>query len=435
VFHGLRIPFFDGMAYNGQDMSYVQTGRSDDLIAMLARAETRRYPKTPPVKGPWARNLVEPCFQLVGATVAMVIFCLPGSWAAAFHDRLFLWLLGGAQPLPFDADSPYIAQARALLKEGGPKSSLLCPASHPPAHGDFTYLTVEIMRHALWVLHLVAGPASKPRIIVAVDAFGLDQLQGYEQGAYGGFMSRRHLGFDRLIHGRSLLGRIFLGPAEWPKFVWRFFATLRRGVPVGFMLGGGVPATSRVYYAAREYMGRLWRERPGKRSPAEVESALKDESAFASFQKQLPRRLGYLKSTRRLVEAWVLSTMTQGEELKEVDAGRLPAATREAVAAVARALGWPTEEAARRFKDFSEEFALTTPYRERLFHLLLQRATPLVVLPLDWGGLDRVEMRLRAPVLITGSHDGRLCSVDADGQRHQEDVRTFCRRFVNASYA
>ncbi|MFH2204605.1 MAG: hypothetical protein ABIJ96_15935 [Elusimicrobiota bacterium] len=425
--------------------AYPPTGRYDDLLMILARAEERRIAGKIPVKRRLSRVWLEPWWNALGAAIAVAVHALPAAAAARLHDRLFLAALGGQRPHPFDDRSEHLGRAERLIAQAhraaGRAPALLCLTSHPPAFGELMYLNVELVRHALWGLRRLRAEPCRPRLVIAMDYYALDMLALYEEGLYAGFTGRCHLGFDRLAHLRPAPGRALLRGTAWTNVVRRILAALAAGGEVGMVLGGGVPGTSRVFYCAREFVGRLYRERPTTEPSGRIRERLC--AAAADFKRFIGSgEIGApaMRNIRRAMEGWVLSCLVRDGGLDEVDAGRVPPVALEALAACAGALGWRGEEAARRRADFIASFARETPSRERFFSVLARRVaasgTPVLILPLTYGRPDAIAMRFGEPVCILGARrEAAGWSVELAGKEPRRlPLRSFCRDFVARHY-
>ncbi len=445
---------------------YPATGLYDDLLMLLARSEERRLDGTNPVKGRRGRIWMEPFWNASGVLLAGAFRILPAEATAKLHDMLFLALTGDSKTYPLESDCVSFRRAADLCAQArestGSDAAIYCLTTHPPAYGELLYLTVEIMRHALAGLRRVRGKPCRPRLVIAMDYYALDMLKMYKEGAYAGFVGRYHLGFDRLVHLRPLLGRKVLGSRiGWPSTARRIFGTLGSGGEVAMVLGGGLPVTGRMFYCTREFVVRLYRERPEAAGPAVPPAKLGDgvlaDAALSAPPAEIRERLlreapgfakfvdsGILggalkKNIRRAMEAWVLSSLAGEAEFKEVEAGRPTAACREALAAVAKALGWKEAAARTVLADFEEEFKRETPYRERLFSLLARRVAgrgrPVVLLPLTHGKPGAVAMRYGEPVCLLDARENEVRVLRPGGEPEWTPLRRFCRDFVGRRYS
>jgi hypothetical protein len=356
---------------------------------------------------------------------------------------MFRGIVGKNPTCPFDENSQYLNEAEDLIKEversSGVSPSLFCLTSHPPAAGELQYLNVELVRHALWVLRKLRGGKGRGRLVIGMDYFALDMLALYEEAAYAGFTGTYHLGFDRLSHLRVGLGRLMLRGAKWPNMAGRLLSCFCSGGEVAMVLAGGVPETGRLFFCAREFLGRLYRGRPTGAAPREIRQKLMETSQ--SFQEFIAsKELGGAasKSIRRAMEAWVINQLIDGDQVADVEVGRVNAAGRKAIEACFDALGYQGEEAERAFQDFSEEFSRATPYRERFFDILARRVVgrgrPVVILPLTHGSEENIHMKFGAPVCLLNAKNGRL-GIQRPGMPAEDvDVKSFFRDFVSREY-
>ena len=422
---------------------YPPTGRYDDLLMLLARSEERRLCGRIPVKSPASRLFLEPLFNLLGLSVAAALRMMPHNTAARVQDGVFRGLIGKNPTCPFDADSENLKRTRELMGEAekisGNSPALFCLTSHPPAFGELLYLNVELMRHALRVLRELRGKTGRPRLVIGMDYFALDMLALYEEGAYAGFTGSYHLGFDRLSHLRRGLGGALLGATAWPNVAKRLLERFLNGGDIGMVLGGGVPETSRLFYCAREFVGRLYKERPDRVSPEEIRRRLCE--ACEDFKKFLSEDVGGLLRNKilRSVQAWVISALIGDDGAQDAQRGTVGLKGREALQACIRSLGYEGAAADSVYEEFEREFARENPYRERLFALLARRVAargrPIVILPLTYGRPGAVRMRFGAPVSLMGTAGAGALKIKRPGEAPEEvATRTFCREFVTREY-
>ncbi|MFA6030471.1 MAG: hypothetical protein WC969_11505 [Elusimicrobiota bacterium] len=302
------------------------------------------------------------------------------------------------------------------------------------------------MRHAIWALRRLRGRPCRPQVVAAVDPYALDTFSLPMEGIYAGFMAHYHVGFDRQEHLRGPLERLLLGEASWDTVSFRIASALAEGRELVLALGGGVPTTGRVYYAAREFLTRLYKERPARASSAEVAARHCGDREFSDFLGS-EEVLGALrKSARRMEESWVIAKLTSAggasAALGRVDQGELPDEARSALLSCAKALGYDEAEAKARLDSFAEEFAHETPYRENLFRFIVSRVvargTPILLLPLRHDAPPPQRLIFGAPCALVGARRARggpLVRVRHPGGREEElAVPDFARGFVRSRF-
>ncbi len=412
---------------------YSPTGFSDDLLRILARAETSRYARRgvpvafkPRSLRPW----LEPLGNLVGLLLRVALGLLPPSWSRSFQDAAFRRLARTNAPaaeIGAAASATRELAARLQGRSGRP-AAVLCLFSHPPVTGQWLHLNVELARQSLCVLHEIGLSSRRPQLLVAVDPFALDSFGLLLEGVYAGLMGRYHLGFDRLSSRRGNLARQLGGDAGFERIAWRLRTALRRRGRVALALGGGVPATSRALYAAKEYVIGL--RRAGRfGSPGEAFKVLRSGSTdFADFcaSDLVGERLK--KNAWRMMEAWLIATVTGAwppEEEAAVDSGSLSPRGEAAFEACARAMGLEEEQARAEVEGLRREFSRETPYRRRLFRFLFSevaaRGTPLLLLPLSHGSASRPRIAFGPPVGLSAASASReeaaLWTLDSDRPR------------------
>jgi len=356
-----------------------RTGTAQDLMRVITKAYENRLAADgtvlPPKPEPH-RLFLEPLTRAVGMFLAEVLELLPPDWGVAFHNKLFLHLTA-ERTYPFDAASPAIVAARALTarleKESGKTPALLAAISHPPVMGDLAHLNFELVRHSTLALREVRGRPCRPRLVVAVDPFALDTISVLEEGLYAGFMGSYHLGIDRLALGRGHPGPAMSPWTRWDLMPHRLFGSLGRGQEIGMVLSGGVPATGRVLYGAREWAAHA-RAAGTIKSPAEALKRLRAEPSFEAFERAAPIPLP--RGAWRQLEAWLMACA----------AGLLPGQSAEAAGAAAlSALGAPEAGRSALLSELSSDMTRETPARRRLFRLLVGRVArrrPLILLPI-----------------------------------------------------
>ncbi len=400
------------------------TGRFDDLLAILARADHERLWDRLPRKTRWARGLLFPAAAAAGRAIAALLRWAGPARALAVHE-FAMPRVSGKPGFPFDPGSPGLSQARELLaRSRGRRTAVLCLVSHPPVLGELFYLNIELVRHTLLALsHL--RPGGNPRFLVAIDPYALDTQPTVQEGLYAGFMGDFHIGLDRQAHLRGALEHRILGHASWTSAATRLCSALGRGGEIGMVLAGGVPTTARVLYAVREFLGELRRGRPGI-APLAAFSRLAEHSGdFAAFCRSPAVGGALRRSVWRMMEAWVMETLTRtsGEEpsLERTEKGVLGPEARTALEACAEGLGFPAPEAIARAAAFEGEFARETPYRERLLRILAGRVagsgTDILLLPLRHGPERDPAPRFGEPCLLRreGRGAGFLVSRLLDG--------------------
>lgn len=372
-----------------------RTGTSQDLFSVVVRAYERRLGEGPaaaalPPKPPLMRLALEAPFILLGAAVAVVLELLPAKAALAFHDKVFSALAG--KNYPFRGDSPALARAEALVRrvreESGREPALLALISHPPVSGELAHLNLELTRHAQLALYRLRGAPCRPRLVAAVDPFALDTLSMPAEGVYAGFVGSYHVGLDRMAIGRGFLSALLLRRSSWSVMIHRLLGLLRAGHEAAMVLAGGVPSTTRVLYAVREWAGRA-RGRSSS-SPAEVLARLRAYAAFRRFETEGPHGAGLTRNAWRMAEGWAMAALSgyfqEEDPAAAAESGRLEEGARRTLLACLEALGVPEGERAAALDELARELSRETPYRARVFRLLasevLGRGRPLVLLPI-----------------------------------------------------
>ena len=295
----------------------LKTGTSQDLLTIVT-ADSARYlaahPTPLPSKTAGQRLFLELPLVLFGKAAAALMSVLPAEAALRVHER-FMSLMAAPRSYPFDAGSLALARARELAqrleRETGSPPALIALISHAPVRGEMAHLNFELVRHALLALRAVRARPCRPRLVAAIDPFALDTASLYQEGAYAGFMGSYHLGIDRMAVGRNRATRWLLPLTSWECMAHRLLLRLGGGGEVGMVLAGGVPSTTRILYAAREWVGTVRRKSPLRVRPQEALRGLRQLSAFARFESSEPYRERLRGSATRLAEAYVKSFMAR----------------------------------------------------------------------------------------------------------------------------
>jgi len=364
----------------------LKTGTSQDLLTVITKAAEKQLAAEGtllPHKTRRQRLLWEAPFVLLGKAAAAALSFAPPDASLRVHEKVFS-TLAAPMSFPFDAASPVLARARALAerleRESGRPPALVALVSHPPVLGELAHLNFELVRHASLALRAVRGKPCRPQLVVAIDPFALDTAPLPQEGVYAGFMGSYHLGFDRMALGRNPVSRWFLRRAAWHRMAHRLLGALAAGGEVGMVLAGGVPATTRILYAAREWVGEARSQSPLRRRPAEVLARLRRLPEFARLESSGPHGDRLRGSAWRLADLYAMSLLAP-----RADLGSLDDEGRRGLLEFLDALGLSAEQAAESLARLSEELGRETPFRRRFFRVLagrVARRRPVVLLPI-----------------------------------------------------
>jgi len=358
-----------------------RTGTAQDLMRVVTKAYELRLEAEStilPAKPELQRLFLEPFTRAAGILLAGVMEVVPADWTVSFHNKLFRHLSAGRE-YAFDPGDPGVGAAKALTArleaETGLAPALLAAISHPPVMGDLAHLNFELVRRAVLVLRAVRARPCRPRLVVAVDPFALDTISVLEEGLYAGFMGSFHLGLDRLALGRGHPGPWMSPQTRWDRMPQRLFRTLAEGREVGMVLSGGIPATGRVLYGAREWSRRARAASPLRAEPARALERLRADASFARFEASAAEHIPLPRGAWRLLDAWLMTSA----------AGLIPGETAESAANSALAcLEIPDTSRVALLAELTSDMARETPSRRRLFRLLVGRVArrrPLILLP------------------------------------------------------
>jgi hypothetical protein len=211
---------------------------------------------------------------------------------------------------------------------------------------------------------------------------------------------------------------------------FRLLRKLAQGGEVGMVLSGGVPATGRVLYGAREWAARARSKGPLRADPMQALRCLRANPAFARFEKTAADVMPLPRGPWRLLEAWFMTAA----------AGFLPGETVESAARSALdCLRIPEEARPGLLADLARVMTRETPARHRLFRLLVGRVArrrPLVLLPVvhRTGPLAVVE-REAWGLVWAGPDRVRVTRADAPEQAVEMTSSELAERFTDEHFA
>lgn len=419
-----------------------RTGTSQDLMTVISRAAALRAEKTGlklPDKNTRNRIWMEPSLNLAGLLLWRLVECLPARWVFKGHE-VFFKVLASPLACPYD-DGPKLVAARELArrvhKESGVRPALVALISHGPMVGELANMNFELVRHAMWALSALRDGRGRPRLLVAVDAFALDTFSLPVEAVYAGFMGNYHLGFDRLTLGRSKMSRRLLRRTAWYHTPFRLGRFLRDGGEMGMALGGGVPTTSRVLYAVKEWIGDRIKASPMRSKPAEVIEKLEQYPGFRRVLEE--SSLAGIPSVWRRMEAWVIAAMAWPGASGAIPAetGKLEERSLGILTHCLEALGFSPPKIAQALDEFAEELSRETPWRARFFRLLagrvLKAGRPLVFVPIVHRS-SGAAIDVGTAWAWTGLEGGRVLARSAEGADWEGSVQGFAKQFVSRNY-
>ena len=427
-----------------------KTGTAQDLMSVLTRSYEgylARQRISLPSKSERLRIFVEPPFILFGLAVSRLLECLPADWVMDGHARLFE-ALSSPHRYPFHERDPALEQARALCErvtvETGCRPALLALISHPPVLGDLAHLNFSLVRHASLALRGVRASPCRPRLVAATDLFALDTIPLYQEGIYAGFMGGYHLGFDRLALSRNPVSRWLLRKSSWDRMPQRLLSLLSRGEEAGLVLAGGVPSTTRILYAVREWLGRHRRRSALRARPGEVLKRLRADEEFARFEKVAPLGPRLAKSAWRMAEAWAMSALAgvftgADSEQAGADSGELTERARACLLRCLAAFGMTKHEGEKTLAELPEELSRETPYRARLFRILagrvLKSGRPIVFLPVAHRVSPRLSLATRPSWAWTAGSADKIRALLPDGKQWHGSPEDFAALFGRENFA
>jgi hypothetical protein len=428
-----------------------KTGTAQDLMSVITRAyeiHLARSRTSLPAKSNWQRALIEPPFILFGLFASGLLSLLPAQWVLAGHAKLFE-TLASPHRYAFNAADPVLERARALSEtvaaQAGQAPALLSLVSHAPVLGDLAHLNFSLVRHAMLALRAVRDRACRPRLLVAVDFFALDAIPLWQEGIYEGFMGHYHLGFDRMALSRGALARGLLAHAAWQRTPYRLLRSLEQGKEIGLVLAGGVPSTTRILYAAREWLSELRRRSPLRRRPAEVLQRLRAEAEFARFARVVPVGAKLSANAWRMAEAWAMASLagvfgeSQSAGQSGAEAGVLTEEARACFTRCLSAFGFSKLESEEAIEELPEELARETPYRARFFRVLASRVLksgrPIVFIPIAHRLKPHLRIDVHEAWAWRGYSKGKVRAILPGGNAWEGSPEAFAELFGRANFA
>lgn len=433
---------------------FIPNGTSDDMISLLIRANfLLSYPNEKPIpKFNFLHSWVQPIGNLIGLAMSAVASLIPAGKMFALQKKLCL-KLSAPLAFPFEAHSPYLNSAKQLIAQvqakTGLKPAVLCLFEHLSVDEQQMKLNFELVNHALSALNYLHQKPRRSKFVLAIDSFALEHWGSIAESIYAGFMGSYHLGFDRLSTHRRGLSRLLLNKSISRKIPFRISRTLHRRIGLAMAHTGGIPATGRALYAAREYLYLLRQKRDRHIRPDEVLTNLKKLSPdFTAFQLGGLVGVQLQQSVWKMMEAWVVALLTGAWNFDPtshtepcINSGFLCTKARAALIACAQAMQVKQEIADNALADFAENFSRHVPERVRLFYLLAQRVvakgTPVLLLPLNAGNPDNKAMTWCEPVVLMDYSDQQFTIFALKNGSMKEcvlSVEAFAREFNRKSF-
>ncbi|OGR82052.1 MAG: hypothetical protein A2901_04425 [Elusimicrobia bacterium RIFCSPLOWO2_01_FULL_54_10] len=230
------------------------------------------------------------------------------------------------------------------MEPKSPDEAVLIITSHPQPVPREAHLLGEMILLALKISNQLA-PGARFRLVQAVDDFALDTLSPSVKGLYQGIMSRAHIAMDRIPGGKPAWIGPLLGRVRYFRIFFEILRALKRGEIVCLALPGGVIHNSRILYSMREFAQRAYREMPQR---------LKAACHRRDFELSVVRLL-----CKGAGSACLTGNLSPQEEL--------------ALQAYLDSRGIPKGTLSELTADFREELRMLSPFRLRLFRILLGR--------------------------------------------------------------
>lgn len=407
-------------------------GGYEDLVQLVLRLEQRALERDKvvlPAKPRWKRRLIELPLNLAAGGYSGFLKLLPPVVA----ERFFLMMFDVLTGKQYQAVGKSISESHesasiiyTFIKYKYSEPALLCLTSHPPVLGEIRDLNLGLMGAGFRLMRAVHGTGRRFRILLAVDVMALDTLFVSEEAIYAGAMSVYHLSMDRLPSSRMPIQRLLFGRYTYHSIAWRLADALRRRHNVVMIPAGGVGETARILYTCRELVWRLRQKTPKR--PWNVVGVLRAaDPEFSAF-------LGNFSeggSAWRRLEAYLAARLARDplagdfsrEKSEPITAGVLEDSDRSKLLMVFSAFGIPPAGHAQLLADFEQEFKRISPYRYRLFRLIMRRVihrgVPVLILPLDYSLEPHAPILQREPLALVPGANGTVEAVSLrDGAPH-----------------
>lgn len=337
----------------------------ESYVNSVIRADAFRRQWKPGVASPDQKNshsLWELPFNVIGSLFGMGVRFLPPATRQTFDLWVIRKMAGRPElqdPLVPAHEQRVFELSDWLQQKTGQYPAVLFPTSHADTEGPYAWLRFEVFYRAIHasfqLLRRFPTPFNQPipQCVLAVDPYAVDSVSLPIGAIYAAWMSQVYFTIHRQPSQRLWFHRYFFFSKNAASQVgWRFLRSLKKGVPLTFALGGGLPHNARLFYTVREFIKQL----PFKSWPMHP----------VELQKQLCEIL-----TRPVGTVW------------PPEEGELPRETQQAVIEFLRSLGFSPTAATQQLEDLQDEFARPVPYRRRLWKILLRKVArtgkPLLV--------------------------------------------------------
>ncbi|MBI4248104.1 MAG: hypothetical protein HY611_01275 [Elusimicrobia bacterium] len=307
--------------------------------------------------------------------------------------------------------------------------------SHPEAGKKMRLFSLALYQHVFHIgtfLYRSGWARSYPRLLIAVDPFALDSLDWFTSSFYAGIARTLHISLDRQPSRLGWLQRaLFLGKSAPTEAGFRFIAHLKPGHAVALAQAGGEPRNSRLLYTAREFVTALSKHEmdfdKGEFLARLAEEGLLPPKTLADVAGQAPQW-----TQRRLFLEVLFPLLNRGV----LESGKISRGRKQLLTRLLLAAGISEARTAELCDGFEEEFKRNTPYRERLFNILLDRiikpGIPLMLIPL-WHDWDKETIQLENPEILWQTAPGvrERFYLDPGLEMRREPVESIARYAKN----
>jgi hypothetical protein len=380
------------------------------LFETAIRLDRSLYAK--PYRTPsWMERRFEFLFNLIGLLFGFFAVKIAHRKTANLVTSGFALLKAGRIPPPLDAESSKLLSrakniADACRRKTKKRPAVLILISHPQTSNEESGLLGELIYQSIQICNVVS-PKSKLKFLQAIDDFALDTLPWPVAAIYAGAIASAHLAVDRMPEERTFTQRRLFRRFAYRRTIFHFIKALKRRRTICAALGGGVVHNTRIVYTMREYAYQVY--------------PLAQKGTY-------PKQEFALK---------LIDILTREKECAAVT-GTLSESERAGIVELFRQESIPESSIGGLIENLREELKLETPYRLRLFRIILRytcgRGIPVLLIPLKHR-LDGA-LQLGAARMLTKMDfkAGRLAyAEDETLSEKTADAPGFIRDFIRNS--
>jgi hypothetical protein len=420
-----------------------KTAITERLIERLARefSSPAAAPETMAKK--IRRALLDPIFNALGRLVGWIL--LAGGIRLNFfvHEMV----LRAVVPAHWQALSPkskqlpeeMLALLRRFQQTTGQNCAYLILFSHPEPGPLNMTISLALYQNCFRIgrlLHQNGFASGYPHLLMAIDPFALDTMDPASGSFYAGFAHTIHFSLDRQPGKLSWAQRVLLKKSAHTEAGFRFVNHLKPGQALAMAPAGGEPQNARILYTAREFATRLGQHEVSRDKTAFL-NHIEERGLLAGQELSRLRAESSSWSERETILEALLALLSH----EATASGKLDALQQRRMEDMLLAAGLQPGRARILRLAFEREFERHTPYRERLFKILLDRilarGIPLMLIPF-WHRLEDESLHLGSPEILWSGPDGRKRLRLEEGARAVEEpitgIAAFAQDFITRHF-